>query len=154
MKTPDSSLSLLAKTVAASVALALGAGCAAVTQVGTSIGQATGIVSAEQSESINRSAQAIEKTFQDITPEQEYYIGRSVAATVLNTYKPFDQQQANNYLNLLGQTIAQFSNKPETFGGYHMLLMDSDEINAFAAPGGLVMISRGMVRCCKTEDEL
>jgi predicted Zn-dependent protease len=31
--------------------------------------------------------------------------------------------------------------------------MDTDEINAFAAPGGLILISRGMVRCCQNEDE-
>jgi len=77
-----------------------------------------------------------------------------VAATVLTTYKPFDLQRANAYLNLLGQTVAQFSTKPETFGGYHFLLVDTDEVNAFAAPGGLIMISRGMMRCCTSEDEL
>src|SRR4029077_1325120 len=44
--------------------------------------------------------------------------------------------------------------KPETFGGYHFLLLETDEVNAFAAPGGLILISRGMVRCCKSEDEL
>jgi len=129
-------------------------GCSTVTQVGTMVGQATGVVSADQAESINKSAAAVEKTFQDITPEQEYYIGRAVTATVLSTYKPFDHEKANAYLNLLGQTVAQFSPKPETFGGYHFLLLDSDEVNAFAAPGGLITISRGMVRCCQTEDEL
>ena len=36
---------------------------------------------------MTKSAQAIEKTFQDITPQQEYYIGRAVAATVLVTYR-------------------------------------------------------------------
>jgi beta-barrel assembly-enhancing protease len=70
------------------------------------------------------------------------------------TYKPFDREQANAYLNLLGQTAAQFSTKPETFGGYHFLLLETDEVNAFAAPGGLILISRGMIRCCQSEDEL
>ena len=50
--------------------------------------------------------------------------------------------------------MAQFSTKPETFGGYHFLLLETDEVNAFAAPGGLILVSRGMVRCCKSEDEL
>jgi predicted Zn-dependent protease len=31
------------------------------------------------------------------------------------------------------------------------LVLDSDEINAFAAPGGLILISRGMLRCCENE---
>jgi beta-barrel assembly-enhancing protease len=138
----------------AGAVLVLVSGCSTVTQVGGMMGQAAGVVTPEQAEALNKSAQAVEKTFQDITPEQEYYIGRAVAATVLVTYKPFDREQANAYLNLIGQTAAQFSTKPETFGGYHFLLLETDEVNAFAAPGGLILISRGMVRCCKSEDEL
>jgi predicted Zn-dependent protease len=56
------------------------------------------------------------------------------------------------YLNVLGQTLAQASDLPETFGGYHFSILDSEEINAFAAPGGLIFVSRGMLRCCKHED--
>jgi predicted Zn-dependent protease len=122
--------------------------------MGGIVGQATGVMNADQAEAMTKSAQAIEKTFEDITPQQEYYIGRAVAATVLATYQPFDREEANAYLNLLGQTAAQFSTKPETFGGYHFLLLETDEVNAFAAPGGLILVSRGMVRCCKNEDEL
>jgi len=136
------------------VALVLASGCSTVTQVAGIAGQATGVMNADQAAAMTKSAQAIEKTFEDITPEQEYYIGRAVAATVLVTYKPFDREAANAYLNLLGQTAAQFSTKPETFGGYHFLLLETDEVNAFAAPGGLILVSRGMVRCCKNEDEL
>src|ERR1700757_4595892 len=117
------SLNFLLKALTFCVALSFVNGCSTVSKVGTMVGQATGYVSPDQAESINKSAQAIEKTFQDITPEQEYYIGRSVAATVLVTYKPFDMEKANAYLNLVGQTVAQFSPKPETFGGYHFLLL-------------------------------
>jgi beta-barrel assembly-enhancing protease len=154
MKRARTSFLPLVKALATGVALAVASGCSTVTQVGGVVGQATGFVTPEQSDAMVRSAQAMEKTFQDITPEQEYYIGRSVAATVLVTYKPFDREEANAYLNLLGQTVAQFSTKPEIFGGYHFLLLDTDEVNAFAAPGGLILISRGMVRCCQSEDEL
>jgi beta-barrel assembly-enhancing protease len=148
------SLVLLLRVTVAAMALAFVSGCSTVSQVGGMMGQAAGVMNADQAEALNKSAQAVEKTFQDITPEQEYYIGRAVAATVLVTYKPFDREQANAYLNLIGQTAAQFSAKPETFGGYHFLLLETDEVNAFAAPGGLILVSRGMVRCCKTEDEL
>ncbi len=122
--------------------------------LGGKVGVATGTMSEEQAKSLSRSTKAISKTFADITPEQEYYIGRAVAATVLKTYKPYDNQSANRYLNLLGQTLAQASDKPETFGGYHFLILDTDEINAFAAPGGLIFISRGMIRLCRNEDDL
>ena len=140
-------------------ALLLGAaGCSttmeALSTVGTAVGEVSGAITPEQGESIRKSAVAVGKTFDSITPEQEYYIGRTVAATIINSYKPCTQPDAHEYINLLGQTLARFSSLPETFGGYHFLLMDTDEINAFAAPGGLIMISRGMLRCCKSEDAL
>jgi len=127
------------------------AGCAAVTKVGTSVGVATGKISEEQKKNLDQSS---EKASEKITPEQEYYIGRSVAATILTTYKPYDQAAATRYLNVLGQTLAQASAKPETFGGYHFSILDTDEINAFAAPGGLIVLSRGLIRCCRNEDAL
>ncbi len=117
-------------------------------------GKIGGILSGDQVESILRGAKAVQKTWEDLTPEQEYYIGRAVVAQVLQTYRPLDQPPANAYLNVLGQSLAVFSSRPETFGGYHFLLLDSDEINAFAAPGGLILVTRGMVRCCENEDEL
>ena len=128
--------------------------CAAVTEIGTQIGLETGTITDEQAESILRTSAALQKTWEDITPEQEYYIGRAVAATILQTYPPLDDPAANEYLNLVGQTLAMASDRPETFGGYHFLLLDSDELNAFAAPGGLVLVTRGLVDCCRSEDAL
>jgi predicted Zn-dependent protease len=146
---------LSATMLALSVAVAvLFCGCQAVREAGTELAKQTGVITEEQAASINRGAQAIEKTWQDLTPEQEYYIGRAVTAQVLQTYPPLDRPQANAYLNLLGQSLAIFSERPETFGGYHFLLLDSDEINAFAGPGGLILVTRGMLRCCQSEDEL
>jgi predicted Zn-dependent protease len=133
---------------------ALFAGCDTVAEKGAQIAREAGLISAEEAESIERGAKAVQKTWQDLTPEQEYYIGRAVTAQVLQTYRPLDQPQANAYLNLLGQSLAIFSERPETFGGYHFLLLDSDEVNAFAGPGGLILVTRGMLRCCESEDEL
>ncbi len=91
-------------------------------------------------------------TYRNITPEQEYYIGRAVGASILGNYKPYDNKKATRYVNLLGQTLARASDLPETFGGYHFLILDSGEINAFSAPGGLIFPTRGLLRCCRNED--
>ncbi|MFC1843301.1 M48 family metallopeptidase [Thermodesulfobacteriota bacterium] len=104
--------------------------------------------------SLFRAGKAVSKTFEDITPEQEYFIGRTVSAIIVNEYKPYDLQAANDYLNLLGQTLAQASDLPETFGGYHFLILDSESINAFAAPSGLIFVTKGLIRCCPNEDAL
>jgi len=92
--------------------------------------------------------------FTTLDPEQEYYLGRSVAAQLMTDYKPWNNTAANNYINLVGRCVSCASGLPETFGGYHFQILDSDELNAFSAPGGLILITRGMLRCCKTEDEL
>ncbi len=139
---------------ACTLALAALFGCSTMTKIGTQIGQGSGVITEEQAASITKTSAALEKTFADITPEQEYYIGRAVAATILQTYHPLDNPAANAYMNELGQTLAMASDRPETFGGYHFLLLDSDEINAFAAPGGLILVCRGLVSCCRTEDDL
>ena len=148
----QTSMRIIMLTVLAAVLF--GSGCSTVTQFGTAVGEATGTITAEQAKSINRTAVAMEKTFQDITPEQEYYIGRSVAATVLYKYPPNNMESANQYLNVVGQILAEASDRPETFGGYHFQILDTDEINAFSAPGGLIMVSKGMLRCCRSEDAL
>jgi predicted Zn-dependent protease len=88
----------------------------------------------------------------EFTPEQEYYIGRAVAANLLSTRTVWDNKAATDYLNILERALVIYSDRPETFGGYHVLIMDSDEINAFAAPGGLILVTRGLLRCATTED--
>jgi len=125
-----------------------------VTEMGTSLGVAAGAINEDQAQSINKSVGAVGKVFESITPEQEYYIGRTVAATILTQNKPFDQKAMTTYLNTLGQYLALCSDRPETFSGYHFLVMDTSDINAFAAPGGFILVSRGMLRCCKSEEAL
>jgi predicted Zn-dependent protease len=123
-----------------------------ISEVGTEVGVQTGAITEEQAQSIRKTTPAVAKSFEDITPEQEYYIGRTVGATITAKYRPYGNEKANHYLNVLGQTLAQASDRPETFGGYHFLVLDSEEINAFAAPGGLIFVSRGMLLCCNSED--
>lgn len=99
-------------------------------------------------------SKALRKGFADLTPQEEYYIGRAVAARILGLYKPVESQAATRYLNALGLALAQASSGPETYGGWHFVLLDSDEVNAFAAPGGFIFVTRGLYRSCTTEEQL
>jgi predicted Zn-dependent protease len=103
-------------------------------------------------ESLAKTSKVVAKSIENFTPEQEYYIGRSVAAIILSKYHPGNSRQINEYLNLIGQSLAQASDMPEIFRGYRFQLLDSDEINAFATPGGHVFITKGLLRCCRNED--
>src|SRR5512133_2678817 len=124
------------------------------TTIATVIGQGTGVITGSQAESIRKTATAVARSAEEFTPEQEYYIGRSVGAVVLSKYQPYDASQINQYVNVIGQTLAQASDLPVIFGGYHFLVLNSDEINAFATPSGLVFVTRGLLRCCRDEDAL
>jgi beta-barrel assembly-enhancing protease len=123
-------------------------------EVGANIAMQAGGISADQASSIINTSKAIAKTFEDFTPEQEYYIGRTVSANIYSKYKPYNHPAQSAYLNAVGNAIVIHSDTPETYGGYHFALLDTDEINAFAAPGGLIFVTRGMIHCCETEDAL
>ncbi|GAB6059803.1 M48 family metallopeptidase [Desulfonatronum parangueonense] len=126
-------------------------GCQTV-DLAAGVGRAAGVLDEQQAESLMRVGGALARSFEDITPEQEYFIGRTVGAVLLASYKPYPDPAANDYINLVGKLVSLNSDMPETFGGYHFLILDSQEINAFAAPGGLVFVTRGMLRCCTSED--
>lgn len=96
----------------------------------------------------------IAKPFESFTPEQEYYLGRAVGANIVSAYKVYENEAANRYVRTVGQGLATVSDRPETFNGYHFLILDSEEINAFAAPSGFIFVTRGMLGLCASEDEL
>jgi len=121
-------------------------------QIGTAFGVATGQISEDQAQSINQSAQAVQKSWEDITPEQEYYIGRTVAAVIFSKYKIYNDPKATEYINLVGQSLAMASDLPVTFSGYHFMILDSNDINALSAPSGFIFVTRGLLRTAKTED--
>lgn len=129
-------------------------GLGGLAEVATGVGVATGQLSSSEAEAITKSAKAVEKSAEDITPEQTYYIGRAVGAQIMDTYDPYVQDNATDYINTLGQTLALVSDRPELFGGYRFLILDSDEINAFAAPSGHIFLTRGIINLAETEDGL
>jgi predicted Zn-dependent protease len=54
----------------------------------------------------------------------------------------------------VGQALALASDRPLTYGGYHVAILDSDEVNALACPGGTILITRGMFNRARNEEEL
>jgi predicted Zn-dependent protease len=122
---------------------------------GTAVGAAMGNEEDKKKmETVKKTGEAVQSAAEEITPEQEYYVGRAVAATVLGSYPAYGDAKVNEYLNSLGQSLALASDMPETFSGYHFLAMDSDEINAFGAPSGFVLASRGLLRRATSEEEV
>ncbi|NOQ22680.1 MAG: M48 family metalloprotease [Candidatus Aegiribacteria sp.] len=118
------------------------------------LGDIVDILESDEVESALDIAESFQRANREITEVEEYYIGRSVAATVLNMYVPLEDPAMQRYVNLVGQTVACSSPKPTLFGGYHFLVLGSSEINAIACPGGLILICVGLVDMASNEDEL
>jgi predicted Zn-dependent protease len=89
-----------------------------------------------------------------ITDSEEYYVGRAVAARILGKYKLDQDPKLTQYVNEVGETVARKSSRPNPFRGYHFAVLDTQEINAFACPGGIIFITRGLIKTCKNEDQL
>lgn len=89
-----------------------------------------------------------------INEEEEYHIGRAVAANILGQYPLWKDGQLTGYVNLVGRALVLYSQRPETYGGYHFALLDTPEANAFSAPGGIIFLTRGIVEMAADEDEL
>jgi predicted Zn-dependent protease len=103
----------------------------------------------------SNTGKAIASIAEDITPEQEYYIGRAVAANILKTYSLWRGSPAlTAYLNRICSAIVINSPRPDIYNGYHVAILDSNEINAFATSGGHIFITRGLITVANSEDAL
>ena len=140
-------------SIAIAVSLSL-SGCQAVKQGAADLIASTGKVSHEDAQALVRTAEVLRSTFGDITEEEEYYIGRATAALILAKYKPSRNAAVNAYVNTMGTALSYYSDRPEVYAGYHFLVLDTDEVNAMAAPGGFIFVTKGLVKRCGDEETL
>ena len=106
-------------------------------------------------DAISTMNQAVTATEQEFTPQDEYYLGRAVAANILASYRPYTgNPELSRYLNLICQTLAINSSKPVLFNGYSVMILDSAEFNAFATPGGHIFLTKKLIETATSEDML
>ena len=116
---------------------------------------ATGAIGQNAVTAVNNSRIAIASAAEEITPEQEYYIGRAVGAQILSTYLIWNGSPAlTAYLNRICSAIVINSPKPEIYNSYCVMILDSEEINAFATSGGHIFVTRGLIASARSEDAL
>lgn len=86
----------------------------------------------------------------DLTAEVEF--GRRVAAAILGRYEGLDDEAVQRYVNLVGNTLALSARRPEL--DYYFYVLESSQINAYAAPGGYVFITSAALALMRDEAEL
>ncbi len=89
-------------------------------------------------------------------PVEEFYLGRKVSAQVLGAYPERLAQDSpvTQYVAKVGATLALASRAPYPYRPYTFVVLDVKEVNAFAAPGGIVFITTGMLKFLENEEQL
>ncbi|MFP5418655.1 MAG: M48 family metalloprotease, partial [Gammaproteobacteria bacterium] len=90
--------------------------------------------------------------FGDYTLEEEVRIGRQIAGNLLGAVPLVRDDALQRYVNLVGNWVAQQSGRNEVTWRFGVL--DTEAINAFAAPGGYVFVTKGLYRMLDNEAEL
>lgn len=84
-------------------------------------------------------------------PEKDVALGRQLAAEVERQSKFIDDPVITEYVNRVGQNIVLHSDAKVPFT---IKVVDSDEVNAFALPGGFFYVNKGLILAADNEAEL
>ncbi len=88
-----------------------------------------------------------------ISYEEEQSIGAAIALQVVARYGGvYNQPELTRYVNLVGRAVALTCDRPDI--PYHFAVLNSDSVNAFAAPAGYVFVTRGLLKQVRNEAEL
>lgn len=87
-----------------------------------------------------------------LTDEQEVQLGEMISAQVRQKYGVVQDPAIHKYVALVGMTLAKNTSRGKQ--SWHFIVLDTDGVNAFAAPGGYVHITRGALAMLKSESEL
>ena len=84
--------------------------------------------------------------------EKEIIFGREMAAIILGKKTIHYDENINRYVSLVGHSLLRFSSRSEL--NFNFAVVESDEINAYATPGGYIFVTTGALSLMKNEAEL
>ena len=99
-----------------------------------------------------RAGQAQQLAELSISEKEERDLGDGVSATVRSEFGVVQDAALTKYVSLVGNVLGKASSRPDL--KWEFIVLDTDGVNAFAAPGGLVHITKGALGLLKTESEL
>jgi beta-barrel assembly-enhancing protease len=82
----------------------------------------------------------------------EIRFGRDLAARILASHPLLKDATIQRYVNLVGNSVAMNAGRPEL--KFHFGILESQEVNAFAVPGGYIFITSAALFRLKNEAEL
>ena len=92
------------------------------------------------------------RSSETIDEASEIKIGRQLAAVLLGSKPLHPDARLQAYVNRLGRWISLQSERPDL--PWTFVVLDDNGYNAFAAPGGYVFVTKGLIDRCADESEL
>jgi predicted Zn-dependent protease len=87
-----------------------------------------------------------------VPPETEAELGRQAFRQILSQTPVADDPQLQAYVTQVGQSIVQASESP--YGDWEFVMLEGEQPNAFALPGGYVGVYTGMLQVAANEAQL
>lgn len=92
------------------------------------------------------------KNFNLVSGPQELQMGQQFSQEIEQQIKLYKDPEVVKYIDDLGQSLARYSKRADIT--YHIKVVDTDEVNAFAIPGGYLYVNRGLISTAENESEL
>jgi predicted Zn-dependent protease len=87
-----------------------------------------------------------------ISDADERKLGEDVSAKLRQDFGVYQDKAVTKYVSLVGKVLAQASTRP--YLDWQFIVLDTDGVNAFASPGGIIHVTRGLLGLVKNEAEL
>jgi beta-barrel assembly-enhancing protease len=88
----------------------------------------------------------------NISEQEERDLGERVSTAVRGEFGVDQDKALTKYVSTIGMMMAKASKRPEI--KWEFIVLDTDGVNAFAAPGGLIHVTKGALGLMKNEAEL
>jgi hypothetical protein len=120
-------------------------------ELAKSVGGLLGSFGVNVGTKLDTAAKVVPKSEDELAAE-EIALGPEIAGRILGARPLWDDASAQQRVNLVGRWVASQTSRPElpwTFG-----VIDTPEVNAFAAPGGYILVTRGLYQLLSSDSEL
>ena len=110
------------------------------------------ITPAEASSDYRKRANQLEEGYNEADVQAEITFGREAAAKILGRHPALKNEGIQRYISLLGTGIALQIGRSEL--KYHFAILDMEDVNAYACPGGYIFITKGALQVMTSEAQL
>jgi predicted Zn-dependent protease len=87
-----------------------------------------------------------------ISEQGEIELGKQTDAEIGQEYGFYDDPKLTKYVASVGMSLVPHTHRPNLT--YHFAVLDTSVVNAFAAPGGYIYVTRGVLALMNSESEL